>query len=132
MKKKNITLSDIAWLISLSSGFWIGFHVLPSCDELSEVFLKVTIILFPLCLLLPLVAPSRPWLCPILAVGAIAVGIGVDALTDTAMDRNLWGLEVIFAQIIAAPSVVIGGVAGIFLSRKIRKNGKHNKSSEPT
>jgi len=40
------------------------------------------------------------------------------------MDRNLWGLEAIMAQALAFPGTVIGGAAGVFLSRWIWKKEK--------
>lgn len=109
-------LSVISWVLSLLGGFWLGYHVLPGCHEMKEVFWTFTSIAVPLCLLLPLGAPRLPWLCPLLTLFAIAAGVRTDAMTDTTMDRNLWGLEALVAQAMAFPGAAIGGAVGSFLS----------------
>lgn len=107
--------------ISFLGGFIIGYQVLPTCKDMNEVFWTFTVILIPLCFVLPFCSSKYPYLNPILVFIAITVGIGIDAITDKTIDRNLWGIEAIIAQALAFPGAAIGGLAGSFLSHKIRK-----------
>jgi hypothetical protein len=130
MRNIKIAISLATWSLSILCGFYLGYH-LSTCEEISQAFWLFTITLLPVCFFLPLITPHLPWLCPIFAFAAITLGLGVDAFTDTAMDRNLWGLEAILAQAMAFPGFAIGGIAGVFLSYKIRHRQKKAQQMNP-
>ena len=87
---------------------------------------------FTLCFVLALSTPRFPWICPLLTLIMIYPGVGTDAMTDKTMDRNLWGLEAIIAQIMSLPGLVVGGGAGGLLSRRVwrKQKAQQNHYSE--
>ena len=107
------------WILSAIGGFLVGFYLTPGSTVADGAFLWLSMTIFPMCFLFALATPRFPWRCPILAIFALALGIGVDAMTDKTMDRNLWGIEVIVFQIMALPATVIGGAIGALLSHII-------------
>ena len=111
-------ISTLGWILSIVIGFWLGSRI-SSYKEMGVVFNFITLFATPSCLLLSLGTSRHPWLCPLLTVGAIAIGVGADAMTDTKIDRNLWGIEAILAAALAVPGATAGGLAGVFLSRKL-------------
>jgi hypothetical protein len=122
--RRKTEFSVISWCLSLLGGFWIGYLVLFGCDGLGEAFLTLSSFLLLLSLLLALMAPYLPWLCPILMFAAVGVGVFTFDMIDTSMDHNLSGIEVIGAYIMALPGSAIGGVVGTFLSLKIWRERK--------
>lgn len=110
--------------LSALAGFYIGYDILPTCKDMNEVFWKFTFILLPICFVLPLFSSKMPYLNPLLVFVTITFGIGVDAITDKTMDRNLWGIEAIIAQALALPSAAVGGLCGSILSHIIIKRRK--------
>ncbi len=118
MKDTQLIVSGILWVLSATGGFLAGFCLTSGSDLTGGVFSWLTLTMLPLCFGLALVTPRLPWLCPLLAFYAITCGVGADAMTDKTMDRNLWGIEAIYAQALAFPAVAVGGVAGVFLSMR--------------
>ena len=118
-----MVISILGWILSIIVGFWLGSRI-SSYKEMGDVFNFITLFATPSCLLLSLGTSRHPWLCPLLTVGAIAIGVGADAMTDTKIDRNLWGIEAILAVALAVPGATAGGVAGVLLSRKIWNQNK--------
>ena len=125
---KTIATTAVMCFLSFLVGFLMGYRILPECNDMTVAFWTFSIILFPVCLLFSMLTPHLEWLCLLLTLSAVAVGVGTDALTDTTIDRNLWGIEAIISTGLAATGVITGGITGVFLSYIIRKRRKKCRS----
>jgi hypothetical protein len=97
---------------------WLPLAVLPLCIAL-------------LCFGLPWATTRMPWLCPVLTFGAIPFGVFAYGMIDNTMDHNLLGIEIVIAPILAFPGAVVGGAAGVFLSRRAERRTTVQQSAPP-
>ena len=127
MKRTYLAISGAMWILSAIGGFLVGFYLAPGSAAADGAFAWLSTTMLPMCFLFALATPRFPWRCPLAAIFALAIGIGVDAMTDKTMDRNLWGIEAIIFQIMALPATIMGGATGTLLSRVIWRR----KSARP-